>query len=53
MYWKKTDAKELKDFRPISLTGETIKIISQLLTERQKSVMGKLMDEHQMAFLKV
>lgn len=42
--------KELKDFRPISLIG-VYKIISKLITERLKTVMGKSVDEHQMAFL--
>lgn len=31
---KKMGAKELKDFRPISLIGSVYKIISKLLTER-------------------
>ncbi|KAH0709195.1 hypothetical protein KY284_010622 [Solanum tuberosum] len=49
---KKHGAKELKDFRPISLIGGVYKIITKLLTERMKKVMGVLVDEHQMAFLK-
>jgi len=49
---KKTGAEELKDFRPISLIGGVYKIISKLITERLKTVMGKLVYEHQMAFLK-
>jgi len=49
---KKPDAIELKDFRPISLIGVVYKIISKLLTERMKTVIVKLVDEHQMAFLK-
>uniref|UniRef100_A0A0V0GMI2 Putative ovule protein n=1 Tax=Solanum chacoense TaxID=4108 RepID=A0A0V0GMI2_SOLCH len=49
---KKDGAEELKDFRPISLIGGVYKIISKLITERLKSVVGKLIDEHQMAFLK-
>lgn len=40
-----------KAFKPISLIGGVYKIISKLLTERLKSVIGKLVDEHQMAFL--
>jgi len=49
---KKPDAIELKDFRPISLIGVVYKIISKLLTERMKTVIVKLVDEHQMAFLR-
>ncbi|WMV26757.1 hypothetical protein MTR67_020142 [Solanum verrucosum] len=49
---RKPGAVELKDFRPISLIGGVYKIISKLITERLKTVIGKLVDEHQMAFLK-
>ena len=49
---KKHGAEELKDFRPISLIGGVYKIIAKLLTERMKKVIGVLVDEHQMAFLK-
>jgi len=49
---KKYGAEELMDFRPISLIGGVYKIIAKLLTERMKTVMGELVDEHQMAFLK-
>lgn len=49
---KNTRAEELKDFRPISLIGGVYKIISKLIAERLKTVVGKLVDEHQMAFFK-
>ncbi|WMV57930.1 hypothetical protein MTR67_051315 [Solanum verrucosum] len=48
---KKNGAKELRDFRPISLIGSVYKLISKILTERQKK-MPKLVDTQQMAFLK-
>ncbi|WMV38581.1 hypothetical protein MTR67_031966 [Solanum verrucosum] len=49
---KKHGAEELKDFRPISLIGGMYKIIAKLITDRMKTVMGRLINEHQMAFLK-
>lgn len=49
---KRYGAEELKDFRPISLIGGMYKIIAKLITERMKTVIGRLIKEHQMAFLK-
>jgi len=49
---KKTGAKELRDFRPISLIGSFYKLLSKVLTERLKRVVGKLVDAQQMAFIK-
>lgn len=49
---KKNGAKELMDFRPISLIGSIYKIIAKVLTERLKKVMGKSIDSQQMAFIK-
>ena len=46
------DAKNLTDFRPISLIGSVYKIISKVLTERLKKVMHKLVDTQQLAFIK-
>lgn len=48
---KKKSAKELKDFRLISLIGSIYKIFSKVLTERLKGVMEKLEDSQQMAFI--
>ena len=45
-------AKELKDFRPISLIGSIYKLFAKVLTERMKGVMAKLVDSQQMAFIK-
>lgn len=49
---KKNGAKELRDFKPISLIGSVYKIISKLLTERLKRVVNKLVDGHQMSFIR-
>ncbi|WMV48673.1 hypothetical protein MTR67_042058 [Solanum verrucosum] len=49
---KKSGAKELRDFRPISLIGSVYKLIAKILTERLKKVMHKLVDTQQMAFLR-
>ena len=49
---KKNGAKELRDFRPISLVGSVYKLISKILTERLKKVMHKLVNTQQMAFLR-
>ncbi|WMV33971.1 hypothetical protein MTR67_027356 [Solanum verrucosum] len=49
---KKIGAKELNDFRPISLVGGVYKIIAKILAERLKKVMHKLVNKQQMAFIK-
>lgn len=49
---KTMGAKELTDFRPISLIGNVYKIISKALTERLKTVMHKLVETQQLAFVK-
>ena len=49
---KKNGAKELRDFRPISLIESVYKLISKVLTERLKKVVDKLVDAHQMTFIK-
>ncbi|WMV50523.1 hypothetical protein MTR67_043908 [Solanum verrucosum] len=49
---KKKGAKELRDFRPISLIGSIYKLISKVLTERLKGVVNKLVDSQQMSFIK-
>ncbi|WMV13963.1 hypothetical protein MTR67_007348 [Solanum verrucosum] len=49
---KKKGAKELRDFRPISLIGSIYKLISKVLAERLKRVVDKLVDSQQMAFVK-
>ena len=49
---KKPGATELKDYRPISLVGEIYKIIARILAERLKIVVDKLVNNHQMSFIK-
>ncbi|XP_059288373.1 uncharacterized protein LOC132041681 [Lycium ferocissimum] len=49
---KKVGATELRDFRPISLITGVYKIISKVLAERLKRVVSKLVNKHQMAFIK-
>lgn len=49
---KKKGAKELRDFRPISLIGSVYKLFSKVLTERLKGVISKLVYGQQMDFIK-
>jgi hypothetical protein len=48
---KKADAEEIKDFRPISLVGGVYKMISKVLANRLKSLLGKLISNSQNAFI--
>jgi len=41
----------LKDFRPISLIGGMYKIISQVLANKLKSVLGKIVSNSQTTFI--
>lgn len=41
---KKKGAKELRDFRPISLIGSIYKLFAKVLTERMKGVMANFVD---------
>ena len=49
---KKADAVDVKDFRPISLVGGVNKIISKVLANGLKSVLG-LFQVYRMCLLKV
>ena len=49
---KKNGAKELRDFRPISLIGSVYELLSKVLTERLKKVVDKQVDAQQMTFIK-
>uniref|UniRef100_A0A2N9II99 Uncharacterized protein n=1 Tax=Fagus sylvatica TaxID=28930 RepID=A0A2N9II99_FAGSY len=48
---KKTDALEVKDFRPISLVGSTYKILAKLLANQLKVVFPKIISASQNAFV--
>jgi hypothetical protein len=45
-------AKEIKDFRPISLVGGTYKIIAKVLANRMRSVTNRIISKPQNAFVK-
>lgn len=49
---KKAGASKLKDFRPISLITGIYKVIAKILAERLKKVVDRLVNKHQMAFIK-
>ena len=49
---KKVGANDLRDFRPISLITGVYKIIVEVLAERLKKVIDKLVNKNQMAFIK-
>jgi hypothetical protein len=49
---KKAGAVEIKDFQPISLIGGMYKIISKVLSNKLKSVLGKIVSHSQTAFIK-
>jgi hypothetical protein len=49
---KKVGVVEIKDFCPISLVGEVYKIISKVLANRLKSVLGKIVSNSHNAFIK-
>jgi len=42
---------EVKDFRPISLVGGVYKMISKVLANRLKSMLGKIISSSQNAFV--
>jgi hypothetical protein len=49
---KKVGVVKLKDLQPISLIGGMYKIISELLANRLKSVLGKIVSHSQTTFIK-
>ena len=49
---KKGGAKDLGDFRPISLLGGLYKLLAKVLANRLKKVLGKVVSEDQNAFVK-
>jgi len=48
---KKAGALEVKDFKPISLMGEVYKIHSNVIANKLKLVLGKLISNSQNAFI--
>ena len=48
---KKVDVVEMKDFRPLSLVGGMYKILSNVLANRMKTVLGKIISNSQNAFI--
>ena len=48
---KKGDAKDLKDFRPISLVGGLYKLLAKVLANRLKRIIGKVIFPAQNAFV--
>jgi hypothetical protein len=49
---KEAGVVEIKDFRPISLIGRMYKIISKVLANVLKSVLGKIVSHSQTAYIK-
>ena len=49
---KKSNVVEVRDFRPISLIGGVYKIITKVLANRLKMVLGDIVHESQNAFVK-
>jgi hypothetical protein len=48
---KKADTEKIKDFRPISLGGGVYKMISKVLANRLRLVLGKIISSSQNAFI--
>ena len=49
---KKREAEDLKDFRPISLSGSLYKLLAKVLANRLKRVGGTVVSNAQNAFVK-
>ena len=48
---KKSEAMEVRDFRPISLVGGVYKILAKLLANRLRVVLPKIISNSQNAFV--
>lgn len=48
---KKKGAEDTKDYRPISLVGGVYKLLTKVLANRLKKVVGKVVSKYQNAFV--
>ena len=48
---KANDAKEIKDYRPISMVVYVYKVVAKILANRISKVMGLLVSETQLTFV--
>ena len=46
------ETKEVGDFRPISVLNVSVKILTKVLANRRKNVLGDIINDHQSGFLK-
>ena len=49
---KKRESEEVGEFRPISVLNAYVKIISKVLANRLKNILGVLIGDHESGFLR-